>query len=470
MRQQIVEHLWRIGELGFKLWPQQIPIYNQIRSLTVEQTTNIVVLCARQFGKSYLGALLAIEDCLQNPGVSVVIVGPTIKQTTDIVYQGIRKIQIDAPEGLVRRTKSESRWHIGESELIVGGFDVQNATRQRGKTLYKIYIEELVDSNPDDYDDAIKSDIGPALTHSPCGQITYLTTPPKIPDHPFLIDTVPEAVLSNSFFKYTIDDNKQLSQSQYDACVKRCGGRETVEFQREYMCNVVRDQSILVTPNFDKEKHVREDVICPRHGFFQVTTDWGGVRDKTCALLHVYDFVMDKFLVIDERVHDANTATSTILLSIRSMISDHGVEIFKHVADVPGQLQVDLRELHEYDISVPRKDDWRSACNNMDVAFYESRILIHPRCVFLVENCNSGTFNKMRTDFDRTRALGHCDGLAALMYAYRTQNRENPWRNAPHTTMPFKMPDNIFQVPKKDDSLHELASVMVPRTFGGRKR
>lgn len=464
LRKSITDELWRRGELGYKLWPQQRPIYEDIRKLTIQQTTTIVVECARQFGKSYLGVLLAFEDCIQNPNSTVIIVGPTIKQTTDIVYQGVRKIQDDAPEGMVKRTKSESRWHIGSSDLIVGGFDVQNATRQRGKTLYKIYVEELVDSNPDDYDDAIKSDLGPALTHSPCGQIIYLTTPPKIPDHPFLTETVPEAILANSFYKYTIDDNEQLTEDQYNACVKRCGGKDTVDFQREYMCEVVRDKSILVTPNFVKDRHVRDDLTYPQKGFYQLTIDWGGVRDKTCVIFHVYDFLMDRLLVLDESVHDANTATSTIIRKSNLLIEKHGKVVFQNVVDCPGQLQVDLRDMHDFHIVIPPKSDWRSACNNLDVGFVEDKILIHPRCKYVIENCNSGMFNKQRTDFERTRALGHCDGLAALMYAYRTQNRENPWPKS-HGGVPLS--SNMMHFPKQaDEGLAAISKAMSPRRFG----
>src|SRR4051812_801134 len=136
---QLVNHMWQTGDLEWKLWPQQIPIYQTLKKLP-DNVTTAVILCARQFGKSYLGALCATEDCLQNPDTSVLIIGPTIKQTIDIVHQSIRKISYDAPSGLIQRSKSESRWYVGSSELIIGGFDISNATRQRGKTLLKIYL------------------------------------------------------------------------------------------------------------------------------------------------------------------------------------------------------------------------------------------------------------------------------------------------------------------------------------------
>ena len=41
-----------------------------------------------------------------------------------------------------------------------------------------------------------------------------------------------------------------------------------------------------------------------------VTIDWGGVKDKTVAALHTYDYLQNKKLFWDERVHDPNTPTS----------------------------------------------------------------------------------------------------------------------------------------------------------------
>ena len=225
----------------------------------------------------------------------------------------------------------------------------------------------------------------------------------------------------------------------------------------------MRDQTILVTPHFTKERHVKE-FIYPQFGRFQVTTDWGGVRDKTCSILHVYDYLLNKDLIFDERVHEANTSTTTILASIRDMVEQHGREIYADYADIPGQLQVDLRELHGYDVTVPPKDDWRAAVNNLDVAFVEDRLFIHPRCTYVIENCHSGTFNKTRTDFERTRALGHCDGLAALMYGYRTQNRENPWPQEKNRVSS----DIFFVPPQEDDDMTQLAKVIQPKVFGQR--
>lgn len=422
-RSDLVHHMWMKGNLSWKLWAQQIPIYQTIRGLP-DSVTTVVVLCARQFGKSYLGTLCAVEDCLQNPDTSVLIIGPTIKQTIDIVHQSIRKIAQDAPTGLIQRSKSESRWFIGSSELLIGGFDISNATRQRGKTLLKIYLEELVDSNPDQYAETIRSDLAPALTHSKNGKLVYLTTPPKLPDHPFITDTIPEAKLYGAFFSFTIDDNKQLSPDQYEACVRRCGGKDTIEFRREYLCEIVRDPSITVVPDFRADKHVG-DFALPTHCFYQTAVDFGGVRDFTVALLHTYDFLSDTDLVLDERVFGPNTPTNKIIEGIREMEGKLPIRL-RWIDAPPQMVDIDMNS-QGFDARVPLKTDWLSAVNNMAVRFTQSKCLIAPKCKFLIQSLQSGTFNKSRNDFERTSSLGHCDGLAALMYGIRHMDRTNPY-------------------------------------------
>lgn len=426
-RNDALQILWRNGVLTFKLWPQQRPIYRTIRNLRTDVST-VVLLCARQFGKSFLGALLATEDCLQNPGVTVLIVGPTIKQTIDIVHQAMRKIMADSPEGLIRRSKSESRWYIGESELIVGGFDVTNATRQRGKTLYRIYVEEVVDSNPDQYLDSIRSDLGPALTHSIDGKIIYLTTPPKIPDHPFLTETVPEAKLSGSFFKYTIDDNTQLTTEQYESCVKRSGGKHTVEFLREYMCEIVRDTSLVVAPSYVQEKHYRE-IDLPIYYDTYMAIDWGGVRDMTVALVMTYDFITDTDMVLDEMVFFPNTPLSEIIPELRKLEAKYNPVKLRYV-DAPGSLLVELNTTHKYQSLLPQKNDWQANVNRVNVRFSQDKLVIDNKCVLLRETLQSGMFNKHKTDFERTVSLGHCDAFAALMYGVSSMPRQNPWPKA----------------------------------------
>ncbi len=446
-------YLWRKGDLRHKLWEQQKVIYDTIRNNDLDGT-EVVLLCSRQFGKSHLGVLFGVEDCLRYPDSCILIVGPTIQQVREIVAPRLRKIANDAPPGMVTRTKSENKWHIGSSELVLGGFD-QSASAQRGKTVQNIYVEEIVDSHPDDYIEAMRSDLGPALTHSERGKLIFLTTPPKVPDHPFIQDTMVKAEFNGSLFVFTIDDNKELTPQQYQDCINRAGGRHTIDFRREYLCEIVRDPSKIVVPAFNKAEHVRNFPI-PTKRNLHVTIDWGGVRDKTVALLHCYDYASDTDLILDERVFDANTATSEIVAELHDMEGEEEVTRF---ADVPGQLLVDLNSAG-YLTSAPVKDDWKAGINYMNVRFSQHKVNILPKCQFLIASLESGTLNKMKTDFERTSALGHCDALAALMYGLRSRDGSNPYgeqvRNYHHNTQ--------FNVPRETE--HPMSKAIQPKTFG----
>lgn len=466
---EIRSELWRRGDLSWKLWPQQVPIYGGIRNLETPAEI-VVMLCARQFGKSHLGVMMAVEDCLRHPDSCILVVGPTLKQTREIVTPRIKNIVRDAPPGLIRQTKSENKWTIGSSELVIGGFDV-SAASQRGKTVQNIYIEEVVDSHPDEYVEAMRSDLGPALTHSRGGKMIFLTTLPRVPDHPFITDTMVEAKLSKTFFSYTIDDNKELTSEQYNACVTRSGGRASLEFRREYLNEIIRDASLVVVPGYNESIHVTTWVD-PSEMYYTVAGDFGGTRDKSCFLLLGYDFLSDVDLVFDELVFESNTPTSAIAATLKARFlkpfSPQAV-----YADCPGQIQIDLQETHALSVEAPHKADWKAGINLMQVRFALNKVKVHPRCVFLRQSLESGTFNRKREDFERTRALGHCDALAALMYGLRCLGRESPFtiegKNRP--TNQFTLAHHIGENTKDSLNFMPLKGInFKPKLFGKFRR
>ena len=414
--------LWQMGELSWKLWPQQLGIYRTIRGLPRDVQT-VVVLCARQFGKSVLGVLCALEDCLRNPDIIVMIIGPSIKQTRAIVRPRIKLLAKDCPEGIIRHVKSEDTWYFANgSELKLGGFDT-NSAAQRGKTIHKIYMEETCDSEGDEYIDFLQSDLAPALTHSAHAQIIHLTTLPKIPDHPFVMETVPEAELGGAFFKFTIYDNKKLSKEKFDQCVKLAGGEHTIAFKREYLCEQVRDASIILAPEFDERLHVMP-VQIPEHAHFWVGGDVGGVRDMSVFYLCCYDFKRAKVLFIDERAFTPDTGSAQMVALCRQMEGSY--KVTRHI-DAPGQLRIDLSQQHGYPSLLPRKDELEATVNQVRVALQTCSMEIDPKCKLLIATLRSGTFNKNHTDLARTSSLGHMDAFMAAAYSLRHANKSNPF-------------------------------------------
>ena len=419
------------GDLEFLLWPQQIAIWNQLQHLPRE-IVEFVILCARQFGKSTVGVIYALSEAIKHRDCCILIMGPDTRQTKDIVAPKMRFLTRTAPPGLIKQMKAENRYHVYHdldakasdyTEIIIGGMN-ENSTSQRGKTVHKILIEEIVDVGEDDFLTSLRGDLGPALSHSKDGKIIFLTTLPKYPNHPFITQTMPKAELKGALAKFTIDDNIALSQQQRDNLIELVGGLGSTDYRRELMCEVVRDKNLVCLPDFDSSLNVRVFQL-PVNAWLSVTIDWGGVRDKTCAVLHTYDYLSDLDLFWDERVFDPNTATSVIIEEVLKMEKDHAIS--GRYVDAPPQLLIDLHQDYNYICQLPEKPDWQAALNNLNVRFGKRKALIHPRCKFLRVSAESGILNKNRTDYDRNEALGHMDGVAAMKYAVRMQNRTNPY-------------------------------------------
>ena len=330
----------------------------------------------------------------------------------------------DCPEGLIHPVKSEDTWYFSNgSELKLGGFDT-NSSAERGKTLYRVYIEEIVESSPDDYLDFLRSDLAPALMHSKHAQIVYLTTLPKIPDHPFILETMPEAIVKGSFFKYTIHDNKKLSKEQYDAMVKLMGGEDSIDFKRECLCEIVRDSTIILAPEFSDNIHVKE---CKRLDFahYWISGDTGGIRDKSVFHLMDYDFKRNKIRFLDERSYDPETSSAVMAAEVLEM--ERGYNITARFVDAPGQLQIDLMYQHNFACALPRKDELEATVNQVRISLRLAEVEIDPKCKLLILTLRSGTFNKTRSDLERNSSMGHMDAFMSCAYGIRHANRSNPY-------------------------------------------
>lgn len=453
---------WQLGRLSYKLHDAQMIIYKTLRGLP-PGVKEAVCLCARRFGKSYLGVLMAIEDCLRNPGVYVRILGPEISQTVNIVEPLIDKICRDAPPGLVKRKAAEHRWKVGSSWLVLGGFDNTNIKKHLGQEAYAFYIEETGSSNADDYTYAQREVLAPQLLHSR-GKRVHLTTPPTDPNHPFVLEVMPKAQVNNVYFKYTIYDNPLLDDEQVKEAIDESGGLDTDAFKRNYLCEIIRDKRLMVIPEFDRKVHVK-NFDPPAHAQWMTTIDFGGVRDKTVALLMYYDFKANVDVVWDERVFDENTSTSTIVAGVLEMENSltHPHKVNYRYGDASGQTHVDANQTHNFHFSMPHKQDLDAAVNAVRVGFKQGKILLHERCKFLALTLESGMFNDKRTDFLRTDALGHFDAGMALVYGRRMLDRH---------TNPY--PDRVFnlstQIPThlavKRDELSEISKSIVPKRFG----
>jgi len=256
-----------------------------------------------------------------------------------------------------------------------------------------------------------------------------------------------------------IADGEDLKAFDVGIMAEKAGIRLSDDFRREFLAEIIRPSSLMVIPVFNEAVIVHRSVL-PSHCKWQVVVDWGGVRDKTVALLMTYEFNNDLDIYVDEKVFDPNTSTDKIVKSLRDW--DGVLGNGPKWADVPGQLQVDLNDKWDYIVNVPQKTNWLASVNTMASRFSTNNVRIFPECKFLIASVRAGMFNKTRTDFDRTEALGHMDALAAAMYGIRCQDRENPYSAGNHAPdiRTFVNPEIVRE------SNSENLSGLTGKTFG----
>lgn len=404
---------WHNGILSWKLHTAQIKMYNSIRNLD-RKIREVLVFCSRRLGKSYLGCSMAVEDCIQNPGATVFIIGPSRKQTLGIVKPIMRKIGRDAPKGLFKITSQATFVFANGSEIVLGGFDTA-LEDMRGKEAFNIYLEEtgLAPADIDEYLYIFKSVYLPTLQHSR-GRIIHLTTPSRRVDHPLHTETLPKAQMNGAFLKFTIEDNPLLTKEEIEEEIKELGGRDSPHTRRELFCEIVRDDSAVAVPAFSEEHHVI-DTYYQQWANYLIAGDFGGSQDLHFWLLITYDHDIGVPVVMDERWWPASTTTPEI---VKVIDNDWKGFTQSKVVDMPSQTRIDLASVG-FSTYLPKKENFIDTLVYLRAKFYMNEVMIHPRCQKLIATLRSGMLNAQRNDWERTPTLGHCDGLMALVYGLR---------------------------------------------------
>lgn len=403
--------LFSLGILHWYLHASQRDVYDKLRALPSSVRQRVVEI-SRRWGKSVLGVVMALEDALSQPNAQVIYCAPNLKQASSIIVPLIRDVLTYAPPGIITRTKSEYRWTCSNgSAIILGGFDSAYESF-RGLRATSVFCDESGITSPEDFLYVVRSVLLPTLLHSG-GPITHLTTPSPFPTHPLHDEIIPACQQNNAHFIRTVYDNPLIDAVTIEEMKKECGGENSVAWRREFLCIREIDKQLIVVPEFKEEIHVSE--YEPIYANCLVATDFGGVRDKTVGLLVAYDFERGTTHFVREFVAEANTGTKAVvegLLSIERGPVDR-------VVDAPGQLLIDLNHSHGYACRQTPKDDWLAQINMLRNGFNQRLVFVHPRCKFLIATLKAATFNKQRTDFNRTAALGHMDAIAAATYGYR---------------------------------------------------
>jgi len=375
---------------------------------------------------SWTVCTIALEEAIKNPGIRMAYIAPELNDAKDITEQTFDQLCEDAPEAYKPKFNSlKNRWEWENGSILkVAGTDNKNYNKIRGRKYDIIFLDEFCFM--DEFKKVFFSCVKPTTTSVPNYKIIFISTPPETPDHEsnMILDDAEE---DGSLIKKTIYDSPRFSAEFIEENIlkdyRSLGGKNSIEFRREYLCERIADSSKLVIPEATKEKMAEIVANLFRPEFYNIyeSFDWG-VKDSNGGLFSYVDFER-KILVIEDELlaHDSTATTFDIAkLIIKKEEDNWGDSRKKALRYADNNLQIinDMSLSYNLHMTATNKDNLAAQVQKVRHLLANGQIIINPRCVNLIEQLQSAQWNNTRKSFVR-RNGHHYDLVAALIYLVR---------------------------------------------------
>ncbi len=466
---QARDEAWRRGYLRWKLHSGQKKIYNAIMAVV---TQFFLCNCSRQWGKSYLASVIALEMALSKPNSQIRYGAAFQTDLLDYIIPKFQEIMDDCPEDIKGKYNSQQSAFLfpNGSKIKIIGLD-KNPDGMRGNTLDLIIVDEA--AYVADLEYLYKSVIVPATTHRPEAKILFISSAPSTPDHAFQ-DYANKAKKEGAYAVFTIYDNPMVSPETIWRLMEEAGGEDSTTWRREYLCEFVTDANKAIIPEW-KDGYVCEiptDEFYPLYHRY-VSQDLG-VKDFTALLFAYYDFKKATLVIQDElHMNGPELITPTLVESIKAKEKELWGETkpYRRVSDNNNlQLLQDMSSLHNFHFMATNKDTLEAMINEVRWMVKQGRIRVHPRCENLIWCLKYGIWDSKRKAFNRSKEHGHYDHLAALVYMVRNLSTSiNPipadFGFQSHTAWLHNIKDESSNAAKLAKSFEAKPKLMLPKTF-----
>lgn len=443
-RQEALRESWTCGEISHQLTPSQCSTYEKLRSWEerpyAERGREFVLDSSRRWGKSELGCVWLIENCLRKPNQRYLYIGPERKQIEDLTLPIMARILSECPPEMVPHYHQSKRVYEfpNGSRIELYGLD-KNPNASRGGAIDGAFLDECGFFKRLRY--LLKSVLKPQMLGRIWACLLLASTPPDTPAHPWSEEVVPSAIVRGAHDLRTIEDADQYPVEEIESMIAEAGGRGDPDCDREYFAKHVADASRVIVPEYPAvAKEIVREVEPPRWRDCYTVMD-PGWHDLVAVLFGYWHFA-DAMLVIEDELAEAKLNSSKIAAQVKAkeaqlwaglqrVGSDGGLKSqpYRRYTDRDPRLVSDLRVEHDLAFSLAKKDTPEQAVNQLRVAIDAQRIVIHPRCVKLQAHLKAAIWkNELHRTFSWQGGLfGHFDLVAALVYFWRNVQRgRNP--------------------------------------------
>jgi hypothetical protein len=250
-----------------------------------------------------------------------------------------------------------------------------------------------------------------------------VSTLPKSQGHEYW-DLVKKAEFDEVLIKKNIYDCSRYTKEDIDTFAEEVGGYDSVDFKREYLNIMITDEDHAVIPEANDEALSNIVKLYQRPAYFDpyVSMDIG-VKDLTGVLYAYYDFLTGKIVIEDEATFKGKSFTTANLAASIKKTEEilWGLKKpFLRISDNNNLILLNDLTI-DYGISfIPTaKDNKHAWINQIRILIAEERLIINPKCKQLIFHLKNATWNKNKTEYERSLDGGHYDLIDALAYLIR---------------------------------------------------
>jgi hypothetical protein len=223
----------------------------------------------------------------------------------------------------------------------------------------------------------------------------------------------------------------------------KIGGKDSLDFRREYLCELLSENNLRLTPEFNRELHVvpelkpLKDMFGENYKVRTYTSIDVGLTDCTAVLIAYFDHFRGKLVIVDEYVGTYKTLKQIvdITLELEGTLEPIRYETFPvfRVMDLFEVARFEMTHEHNFTTFRPSKDKVPATISVLRNALDKCRIEIHERCKRLIADLEFAVWDENLKDIERNesdKGTVHADALMALAYlVIKTQ-----WNLVPNKT------------------------------------
>ena len=383
-----------------------------------------VIHCSRRLGKTYLLCTVATITAIHKPNALIRYASVTQKAVRQMIFPIMREIMaMVAPKYRGVWNGQDGCYKFPNGSLIyVAGVNAGHEDDLRGTRSDLVIVDEAAFVDRLDY---LWSSVLMGQLISPSGEVhgrgLIASSSPLSPAHEFGA-MIMESKKDGNYSSYDIHQ-AGYSEASIALFAKEAGGVNTTTWRREYLNALIVDDVLSVIPEWNN-KYIQELPTTKWDKFYHRYEAMDlGVRDKTAVLFAKYIF--DKAQLYVERdwtISGQDTTTKNIAENIRRIESELGYKKVEHrIADNNSLITLnDLNNGFGLYFGPTSKDSLAAMVNEVRLWVQDGRLIIHPCCTELISCLQYGVYqDNKRKEFGRSKALGHYDALAALVYLIR---------------------------------------------------